>query len=30
MGHDRVRLLQRLIGEAEALDSVLPRDADRG
>jgi hypothetical protein len=29
-GHDRVQLLWRLVGEAEALDAALPRDASRG
>jgi hypothetical protein len=29
-GHDRARLLWRLVGEAEALDAALPREAGRG
>ena len=29
-GHDRARLLWALVGEAEALDATVPRDAGRG
>ena len=29
-GHERAQLLWRLVDEAEALDSALPRDVSRG